>query len=109
MFRIMNEYMRGIKLQVLPEIEAKIDKYLDSCDDLEKYCITVQFNRYILDIKLKDYSVDASKEHFENLCKNIKYDYSDISVRYNEGKVVRYRYASCKENKDGFYCDIIYS
>ncbi len=109
MFRIMNNYMREMKLIVNSDIESNMRKFLEKNKTVENYCITVNFNRYIVDIKLAKYSVDSAEEHFNDFIKTVKYPYSDMSVRYNEGKLVRYRYASCKENKEGFYCDIVYS
>ncbi len=109
MFRLMNNYMREINLVVNADTKAMMDTVLRKSDLIEHFCITINFNRYIVDIKLKNYSVQEAKMHFDDFSNNIKYPYSDMTVRYNEGKLVRYRFASCKENKEGFYCDIIYS
>lgn len=109
MFKIMNNYMREVKLVVSPDIENSMKRFLENNNNVERYCITVNFNRYIVDIKLIDYSVYNAEIQFNDFIRIIKYPYSDMSVRYNEDKLVRYRYISCKENKEGFYCDIVYS
>lgn len=109
MFRMMNEYMRQIKLTVDKKLVDRLNESLASCDEIERFCVTINFNRYIVDIKLKEYSIDNAHINFQSMVNEIKYAYSDMSVRYNEGKVVRYRYASCKEDKTGYYMDIVYS
>ncbi len=109
MFRVMNEYMRNINLKVNDKFTKKLDSTLKASENISTFCITVNFNRYIVDIRLKDYTVNSAKEEYERLIENISCDYSQMSVRYNEGKAVRYRFATCEENKDGYYCDVVIS
>lgn len=109
MYRLMNDYMREINLMVDDATYKKINEYLNHCDTLKKYCVTVNVNRYIIDLTLKEFSIDAAKEHFDAFTNFLQYPYSSMSLRYNEGSMVRYRFATCKENKQGFYCDVIYN
>ncbi len=109
MFRVMNEYMRNIKLKVDESFTKKLDNCLKALENVSTFCITVNFNRYIVDIRLKDYTVESAKQTYEELVEMISCDYSQMSVRYNEGKAVRYRFATCEENKNGYYCDVVIS
>lgn len=109
MFRIMNDYMRVMKLTVDDEIKTSITNYISGLDSVGFFDVTLNYNRYNIDIRLKKYSVDNAKMEFEHLIDAIGYAYSSMYVRYNEGSVVRYRFATCKENKEGFYCDIVFS
>lgn len=108
MFRAMNDYMKEIKLQVSEQFYNTIKACLEKDETVASYCITVNFNRYIIDIKLKDFSIDQAGHTYRKLICQIACPYSELSVRYNEGKAVRYRYATCTENKSGYYCDIVF-
>lgn len=108
MFRVMNDYMKEIELQVSEQFYNRIKECLAHHAGVSSYCITVNFNRYIVDIKLKDYSIEEARCVYQALLDDIACPYSEFSVRYNEGKAVRYRYATCTENKEGYYCDIVF-
>lgn len=108
MFRVMNDYMKEIQLQVTDSFYNTVSDFLEQEEAVASYCITVNFNRYIIDIKLKQFSVQMARETYGRLVNQIACPYSELSVRYNEGKAVRYRYATCAENKKGFYCDIVF-
>lgn len=108
MFRVMNDYMKEMKLQVSEQFYNKIKDCLEKNNAVSSYCITVNFNRYIIDIKLKHYTIDEARTVYQALVSCIACPYSELSVRYNEGKAVRYRYATCAENKQGYYCDIVF-
>ncbi len=107
MFRVINEYMEKIKLQSDDDIKAKFDSFLKDDEAVKTYSIMVNFNRYVLDIKIKNYSVEKAARFFSRFDSEISYPYSSLHVRFNEGKCVRYRFMTCKENKDGIYCDIV--
>ncbi len=108
MFRIMNDYIRDMHLQVTDHFYNQVRDFLDMEENVASYCITVNFNRYIVDIKLAQFSVENAGEVYRRLVGKITCPYSELSVRYNEGKAVRYRYATCNENKNGYYCDIVF-
>lgn len=108
MFRVMNDYMKEIKLQVSEQFYNTIKECLENSPAVASYCITVNFNRYIADIKLKDYSIEEAGSVYQTLAGCIACPHSEFSVRYNEGRAVRYRYATCNENKEGYYCDIVF-
>lgn len=109
MYRLMNEYMKNMQLEINPEVECLLNYTLASMKKVERYCVTVNYNRYVVDVKLKDCCLEQALEAFDYLIAKIRYPYSSMYVRYNEGSVVRYRFASCKENKKGYYCDIVFS
>ena len=107
MFRVINEYLTKVKLKTNDETRNKIAIYLDECEDIKKYVITVNFNQYIVDIKIKDFTIEKAEKIFAGFNINVSYSYSSLYVRFNEGSCVRYRYVTCSENKDAFYCDIV--
>ena len=108
MFRVMNDYMKEIQLQVSEEFYQTIKTCLDKETEVSSYCITVNFNRYIIDIKLKHFTVENARKEYKTLVSCIACPHSEFSLRYNEGKAVRYRYATCAEDKKGYYCDIVF-
>lgn len=109
MFRVINEYLGKVNLQANDEIYKMISDCLDDCKDIKNHTVTVNFQRYMVDIKLKKYSVEEAVKVFNYFNNKISYDYSSMHVRFNEGKCVRYRYITSKEDKNAFYCDIIIS
>lgn len=109
MFRVINEYLTKVKLRSDDTIRKRISDFLDTCESVKKYTITVNFNQYIVDIKLNNFSIDEAGKCFADFNKNVSYSYSSLYIRFNEGKCVRYRYITSTENKDAFYCDIVFS
>ncbi len=108
MFRVMNDYMKEMKLHVSDTFYNAMRSFLEQNEMVASFCITVNYNRYIVDIKLKKYSIETARAVYQELTDTIAYPYSEFSVRYNEGSAVRYRYATCAENKEGYYCDIVF-
>ncbi len=109
MYKVINEYLSKVNLQSDNVIYSLLTSYLDSVTTIRKSTVTVNFNRYIVDIRLNEFSIDKATEIFNDFNKAVSYPYSSMYVRFNEGSCVRYRYITCRENKDGFYCDIIIS
>lgn len=109
MFRVLNEYLGKITVKTDNILEQKLNICLNKPDLYEKTCVNVNYNRYIVDIRLKSYSVEVAEDCFKQIMNTIAYSYSSMYVRYNEGDRVRYRLATSKEDKTGVYLDIIFS
>lgn len=109
MYRVINKYMENINLIANDDIYNRLMNFLKTAQDIKKYSVTVSFNRYVVDIKLENYSVERAADIFQLFSAKVSYAYSSMHLRFNEGKCVRYRYITCMENKKGFYCDIIFS
>lgn len=109
MFRVINEYMEKVKLQSNASIQGMFEEYLKNYPDIVKYSISVSFNQYVIDVRLKKFSVEKAASFFDGFNSAVSYPYSALHVRFNEGKCVRYRYLTCKEDKEGYYCDIVIS
>ena len=97
MFRVFNEYLKYIHLSADPEVECAFNHYLADCKGLKSYCVTIHYNRLVVDVKLADFSLEKAQTQFQRMIGKVGYPYSQMFVRFNEGTVVRYRYASCKE------------
>lgn len=109
MFRAFNEYIGKINL-ILDQ--TLIDRLIESVQDDENtknVTVNVSFNKYIVDIRLNDFSVELADRLFRKLVCETAYPYSHISIRYNENTRVKYRFATCKEDKNGVYMDVVYS
>lgn len=109
MYKVINEYMSKVKLQSNGEIHNMLVGVLTNIDCIKKFSVSVHFHQYVIDIKLKDYSVQRAGEVFELLHAQIAYQHSCLYVRFNEGKCVRYRFLTSKEDKEAIYCDFIFS
>lgn len=109
MYKVINEYTAKVNLQANEEIYNRIIVFLKDIKDIKSVSVSESFNRYVLDIKLKNYSVEQATEVFNKINIGLSYAYSSMYVRFNEGKCVRYRFMTSKENKEALYCDIIFN
>lgn len=109
MYKVINEYTAKVNLQANDEIYNRLMNFLKDLPDIKSVSISVNFKRYVLDIKLNKFTVDKAAEVFGMINTGISYAYSSLFVRFNEGRCVRYRYMTSNENKDAIYCDIIFS
>ncbi len=109
MFRAVNEYMAKLNIVTDDTVFEKMNSFLEKNSKVESFAININFNRYIVDVKMKKYSVDNADKLFRKFVEATAYPYSHVSVRYNEENRVRYRFVTCQENKTGVYMDIIFS
>ena len=109
MYKVINEYTAKVNLQANTEIYNRITKLLQDIASIKSFSVSDSFNRYVLDRKLKKYSVEQASKVFNKINTDLSYAYSSLFVRFNEGKCVRYRYITSCENKSAIYCDIIFS
>lgn len=109
MVSVMNDYVNNIRLLSDDITKAILDAALAGQDSIENHTILIKANRYIVDIHLKKFSIENAVTIMNHFMENSRYHYSAYFIRFNEGNLVRYRYASCKENREGFYCDVMIS
>ncbi len=107
MISIMNDYVAKIHLQSDDMTKNLLSAALMECNYIREKSIIIKGNRYIVDIQLEQYKVEHAIEVMNYFMEHSRYHYSSYYVRFNEGNMVRYRYASCKENREGFYCDVV--
>ncbi len=109
MVSIMNEYIAKINLLSDDVTKSIFHAALMNQENVAKSSILIKSNRYIVDIKLDSFSIEQAIKVMNCFMERTRYHYSAYFIRFNEGNLVRYRYASCKENREGFYCDVIIS
>ena len=107
MFRAVNDYLAKIQIVTDNGIREAASDFLDKSESVDSFTVNESFNRYIVDIRMVKYSVENADKLFREFISAVAYPYSHISVRYNEEARVRYRFASCKEDKTGTYMDVI--
>ena len=95
MYKIMNAYMSKVQLQTGPELQQRLCDIVNSIKEIKSFSVTEHFKQFAIDMKLESFSVDRAAAVFY--------------VRFNEGRCVRYRFITCKEDKQGIYCDFIFS
>ena len=109
MFRVVNEYISKLNIATDSEVYDRMEAFLKSKAQVVDYSINVNYNRYIVDVKMKKYTVGSADKLYRSFEAAVCYPYSHISVRYNEENRVRYRLVTCREDKHGVYMDIIFS
>ena len=109
MFRAVNDYLAKLNIVTDPSLYDAMEDFLKKTKTVVDYSININYNRYIVDIKLDKYSISRADKFFRRFEAAVAYPYSNISVRYNEVNRVRYRFATCREDKTGVYMDIIIS
>lgn len=109
MVSIMNEYVSKINLTANAMTQGILNTALNEQAEVEQSSVLIKSNRYIVDVHLKDFSIENAVSVINTFMDKTRYHYSSFFIRFNEGNRVRYRYASCKEDKEGFYCDVVIS
>jgi hypothetical protein len=109
MISVMNEYVNNIKLKANDVTKAVLEAALMEDECVEKNSIIIKSNRYIVDIRLKEFTIEKAVKVMNHFMEGSRFHYSAFFVRFNEGSLVRYRYASCREDREGFYCDVMIS
>ena len=109
MITLMNQYVSQIKLISDDITKNLLIAALQNNQNVDHISVIVRNFKFVVDIKLIDYSIENVTNTVNEFMVQTRYPYSAYYLRFNEGNQIRYRYASCKENKDGFYCDIVIS
>lgn len=109
MVTFMNQYISTIHLQSDDITKNILHNALMGNENVQSISTIIRNSKFIVDIKLKDFSVDNVITLMNLFICNTSFPYSSLYLRFNEGDQIRYRYASCKENKEGFCCDIVFS
>lgn len=104
---LMNQYINQIHLICDDITKHILQSSIANEDNLEKLSIIVNANKFLVDIQLRSFDVEKASQIMNTFVNKTHYSYSAYYTRFNEGNQVRYRYATCKENREGFYCDII--
>jgi len=107
MVTVMNEYVSNIKLSTDEVTKGILKVPLSELNNIIENTVLIKSNRYIVDIRMKQFAVDAAVAIMNHFMENTRYHYSSFYIRFNEGNMVRYRYATCRENREGFYCDVV--
>lgn len=107
MVNIMNEYTSKIQLLVDDVTKNILKVPLREHSNIAESNVQIRANRYIVDIRLNQFSVEHAVAIMNQFMEHTRYHYSAYYIRFNEGNRVRYRYATCRENKQGFYCDVV--
>lgn len=109
MVSVMNEYVSKMNLVSDDVTKSIFQTSLIDQKNIVKSSVIIRANHYIVDIKLEKFSIEDAIKSMNCFMERTRYHYSSFFIRFNEGNLVRYRYASCKENRIGFYCDVVIS
>ena len=102
MYKIMNAYMSKVQLQSGPELQQRLCDIVNSIKEIKSFSVTEHFKQFAINMK-------KAAAVFHELQGKIASPYSAFYVRFNEGRCVRYRFITCREDKQGIYCDFIFS
>ncbi len=109
MVSILNQYVSNIELIYDDITKNIILAALKDNSDVDTVTVLIKNNKFIVDIHLKEFTIEHVTSTMNRLMDRTRFPYSAFFIRYNEGNQVRYRYATCKENKQGFYCDVVFN
>lgn len=108
MFRLMNQYLASIHLSPAGKHHDRIDAFLKKQKSIRKYLIQTAGDTEMIHIYLNHFSVQAADRLFRRFASAVCFPYSQMSLRYNEGSHICYRLATCQENKEGFYMNVVF-
>lgn len=109
MYKVINEYMSKISLRSGEDVRKWLCEQIKTVKTIKSFSVTERAKQFVIDMKLEAFSVEEAARVFHEIHGKLANPYSSIYVRYNEGKCVRYRFITCRENKEGIYCDFIFS
>lgn len=109
MVSILNQYVSNIELIYDDITKNIILAALKDNSDVDTVTVLIKNNKFIVDIHLKEFTIEHVTSTMNRLMDRTRFPYSAFFIRYNERNQVRYRYATCKENKQGFYCDVVFN
>lgn len=109
MYRVMNDFLAHMEVTENPVFQNKLYTILSKIPEIRVFHINMTGNYYTADIRLKHFSMEEADRIFRILEAEIFFSYASMYVRYNEGDRVRYRAATCAEDKKGVYADLIFS
>lgn len=109
MISVMNDYILKITLKTDDVTKSIFENAFSDIADIKSFNVMCKSNRYIVDVKLDEFDVEKSIQIMNCFMESTRFHYSAYFLRFNEGNLVRYRFASCKENREGFYCDVVIS
>lgn len=109
MVSILNQYVSNIELIYDDITKNIILAALKDNSDVDTATVLIKNNKFIVDIHLKEFTIEHATSTMNRFMDRTRFPYSAFFIRYNEGNQVRYRYATCKENKQGFYCDVVFN
>lgn len=109
MYKIMNAYMSMVQLQSGPELQQRLCDIVNNIKEIKSFSVTEHFKQFAINMKLQSFSVEKAAAVFHELQGKIASPYSAFYIRFNEGRCVRYRFITCREDKQGIYCDFIFS
>ena len=78
MFRAVNDYMAKLNIVTDDAVRDKVQDFLDKSSKVDNFSINVNYNRYIVDIRMTKYSVSASDKLFRKFIEATAYPYSHI-------------------------------
>ncbi len=107
MLSIMNEYVAKIKLVSDDVTKGILGVPLMNHPDVLEGLVHRKANHFVVDIRLRAYSTETAVAVMNQFMEQTRFHYSAYFIRFNEGDMLRYRYATCRENREGFYCDVV--
>ena len=82
MFRAINEYLAKLNIVTDDELLKEMNDYLEKQKTIDHFSINVNYNRYIVDIRLKKYTVKSADSLFRKFVQHTAYPYSHITRLY---------------------------
>lgn len=109
MFRVFNEYLSRVNVTNDDGLRGKMENFFKSEECISKATVNMNYNKYVVDIIMDEFTVEHADICFRKLVGAIAYPYSSLWTRYNEGNRVCYRFLTSKESKNAVYMNIMFS
>jgi hypothetical protein len=109
LFRVFNEYLSRVRVITDDIVRQRMDDFFEEDKDIIKATINVNYNKFVVDIVMNEFTVDNADLCFRSFVAKVAYPYSSLWTRYNEGNRVCYRFLTSNENKTAVYMNIMFS
>lgn len=107
--QLIEELVNKIEFSIDPGIIMEIKDFYKSDQNVKEFNVEIIDNqKYIVYVRLKNYSLQEVKKMFSAFLNFIQYSNVNFYVRTNNDEKIKYTLISAKENLRGFYCEVIF-
>lgn len=106
---IINKIVNELDLITDPGINIELNVFFREREDVKNYDILIQDNKYLIEIKMKNFDCFSVERLFKYLLNFIQYSNFTFYQRKSLDKSITYQFITASENMKGFYCQIVFS
>lgn len=106
--KIVENIISSIGLITDSGIDAEIQNFFRTDEQVTEYSVEVSDNKYFIDVALKDPNIHDIKAHFLSFVATMQYSYFTFYSRRADDNSIVYKLITGGSDMKGFYCELTY-